>query len=250
MATDLVVWNSGALPGVIGSPVINTSFGMPSAPSIEMPAGSGSCNVRATVTARGELGIRFYVHLPASWPTASFVVCAMRRAGGSTLASFAIAGSGAPGQARILTSSGATAKSSPDNAVVVGGIYRVELLYSASATSLTAAVYDADGGLVWTATHTDAALNTNVDRIDIGRPNVNPVVDTYHVDSIRIRDTAEPIGPEPADPPPPTSTVPKLKIWDGTQLVTVTKLSVWDGSQLLPVKKLSVWDGTQLRPVI
>lgn len=204
-------WETGPLPDtVIGDITLDTEYGIPTAPSIKVGATSGAAVSRWLVDDEPTIGLRTYFRTPSAWPSSSCNLVSFRPDGGSQTMVLAIAGTGAPGQFRMIRLGGTVVASSANGLLTVDTVYRVEGRYDAANGRARSSIWTY-GGIdpIWDSgwvEHLD--FTTNLNRLEIGRPNATPLIE-YNYDSVLIVDDVSTNLPRHAgDTPieiPPTS---------------------------------------------
>lgn len=250
MAT-LFSWDSGTLPALHGggAMTLDNAVGFPTAPSIQIAqAASQASAALFSITARSTLAVRAYIQMPAPG-SASAVLITSQVGSGDPSARFAIGGTGAPGQARLVKA-GATLAQSANGLMTTGDWYRVELLHDGVNGRARTAVFPIgsttplwDSGWI-----TDAAFTTSaIDRSRVGSYTASPQLGTYHIDSILgSDDISQWIGPHPGDIPPSS---PLFVTGPGGVAYPVEVVGVWNGSAVQPVTLLGEWDGSAVQPI-
>ncbi len=236
MAT-LFEWNDGTAPTTAGSSVtVDNTVGYPATPGLLIQQGALQVAVaRWDFTAQATLALRFYLHTPAAWPSAAQAIAAFKVGGTSVVAQFAFAGTGAPGQVRLVRTGGTTVVQSANGTIAVDTTYRVELQLDTAGSRARTAVFPIESDTpAWDSgwqTHTNFAVSPS--RVEVGSVNANPTVGTYWVDTILGTDSAADwIGRAPGDGAGPSFGM-ALTIWNGTSEVPAI-LTYWDGATETP----------------
>ena len=238
MAT-IAEWDGGSLPTIVGS--------TPAVVDAAMMFGEGSAANHATWTFGGvpQVTARWYMTLPASWASASWTFAEL--AGSPLTARTNLAGSGSPGQARLINSAGTQIANSSGSTVALAGTYRIEVQADRTAGTLRLAVFPL---LSDTALYDSGAVSTSTGSTDpttlrIGRVSAGVTVADLTISRVKAVDSiADWVGRHPAD----AATGGFLGVWDGTAILPTEILGVWNGSSIDPAAMLGVWDGTAILP--
>lgn len=136
-------WNSGTLPTTIGSGVSYVANGgWDGRPAIQFTqAASDVSQVRFTFSAATNLAMRAYIQMPSTWASAGQMLLMARPSGSDVSGRMALAGTGAPGQVRLMDSAGATISSSSNGTVNTGQWYRAELQFNGTTGQGRTAVF-------------------------------------------------------------------------------------------------------------
>ncbi len=209
MAT-IFSWDGGAFPAVVGTtPTLSGDDAV-------FPTGSTTSAFQWDVTAVAAFTVRFYVTMPASWPSLSGSIFMAQTLANDHIARLNLAGVGAPGQVRFFRLSGVAGQSSPSSTVATATRYRFEYQVDNANSTLRGAVFamGTNAPLFDTGLLTGQTMGSDPARFSIGRLSVTADLGDLHIGHIAAVDTVGSwIGPDASDTVAGPSSLPIS--WDG-----------------------------------
>lgn len=238
--STIAQWDSGALPATYGT-----------APTVSGDAFTTAANTVSagewTTTATNQWSARYYITTPAAWPSASFSMFLAQAAfGGASpiLARANMAGSGQPGQLRLVRSGGTQLAASPNNTIALSTQYRIEIQANGTTSMMRMAVFPMGSDTALWSADLAGATGTSVAAFTVGNGSIGsaapPTIGPLAYRHLLIANTYGAwLGRDASDPLP--STGPEvLGVWNGTSVDAATMLGVWDGSAIIAATPLAV----------
>lgn len=189
-----MTWTSGTLPDVFGTgvSVVAGGIGGPDNECLLFTQTTGNATAvewdfGSPVV--GSMAVRAYIKTPTAWPSGAFNFITLRQGRTTTIANLSISGVGQPGQIR-LTAGGSTLASAPTNTLSTDTWYRVEMHYAGTDAYCRVGVFEMGANTpLWSSDWQPAAgFDKNVQFVQIGNSNTNPVVGSFNVDEIYFDD--------------------------------------------------------------
>lgn len=219
-------WEGGTLPTVVGDVSLDSGFGIPTQPSILVGDGEGAAGVRWDHDPVDEMAVRFYVRTPSAWGSSACNILGLRPTNSGLAAAIAFAGTGQPGQLRLVRTGGSQTASSSAGLMETSSLYRIEIRYDSINQRARLAIWSFEGSNtpLWDSgwqTHSD--YGSAIIRSDIGRIQSNPLIE-YSLDSILAADSSDSLprhaGDAEGGEPEPDPVLPIT--WDTGPLPEVT----------------------------
>ncbi len=233
-------WDSGTLPTTVGSGVSSVpTGGWAGGPAIQFDqVASQSSQVRFEFTSRQNVAVRAYLQMPATWASAAEALIIVRPNSSSNAGQASIAGTGAPGQVRLLKADpSANAATSSNGTLSQGTWYRFELrLDQANGRGRLAIFPLASDTAVWDSGWVTNDFGTSAYRVEIGPAYTSPTMGTVRAANIVVSDDVSNWVGRTAGDNLPGPTVNTLGQWDSGALPTTVGTGVsyavtggWDG---------------------
>ena len=235
-------WDSGALPNTVGSGVSYVADGgWDGQPAIQFDQQSGSISqVRFQFNPVVDIAMRAYIQMPNSW-IAMMMPLIIARSDASTMTGRTnIAGSGNPGQVRLVDSDGGTTVASSSNGLVaVDQWYRFELQFDGTLGQGRTAVFalGSDTALWDSGWQTDD-FSTPAYRAEFGPAWAGATLGQIRMTHLLVtNDISDWIGRHPTDTsgggdPDPESPDSPIALWNAAEAQGGALLGVWNGTDV------------------
>lgn len=205
-------WDSGstATAGatMVGGATVLTNNRMGMGDSVSFPAGTTAAYLRLPLVtgAYDTFYGTFYFRTPTEWPSAAASIVAFRPSNAVMAYGFSIAGTGSPGQFRVVATGGTTIQSSPTGTLQLDTVYRVNFWLTGTTTgdrTISGSLYQF-GSVeeLWAYSGSiPSASQTALIQVDFGKINNTPSTTEFGIDAITIGDDPTPVfEPHPDDP--------------------------------------------------
>ncbi len=249
-------WDSGTLPTTVGGGVSSApTGGWNGGPAIQFDqVASQSSQVRFEFTSRQNVAVRAYLQMPAAWASAAEALIVVRPNSSSNVGQAVIAGTGSPGQARLIKADpGANAATSSTGTLSQSAWYRFELqLDQANGRGRLGIFPLASDTAVWESGWQTNDFGTSAYRVEIGPAYTSPTMGMVRAANIVVSDDVSAwIGRAAGDGTPPGGNV--LGQWDSGTLPTTVGDGVsyaatggWNGGPAIQFNQVS-GQGSQVR---
>ena len=217
-------WDSGALPTTVGSGVSSEATSSWSGgPAIRFDqVASQSSQVRFEFASRQNVAIRAYLQMPASWASSAEALMIARSSSTVNVGQASIAGTGSPGQVRLLKADpSANAATSSNGTITNSTWYRFELLIDQTNGRGRLGVFPLQSDTaVWDSGWQTNDFGASAYRVEIGPAYTSPTMPTVRAANIMVTDDVSTwIGRTAGDNLPGPS-VNILGQWDSGTLPT------------------------------
>ena len=232
-------WDSGTLPTTVGTGVSSApTGGWGGGPAIQFDQQVGSSSqVRFEFTSRQNVAVRAYLQMPAAWASAAEALIIVRPNSSSNVGQASIAGTGAPGQVRLLKADpSANAAVSGNGTIAQSTWYRFELQLDQTNGRGRLGIFPlASDTAVWDSGWQTNDFGASAYRVEIGPAYTSPTMGMVRAANIVVSDdVSQWIGRAIGDGTPPGGNV--LGQWDSGALPTTAGAGVssaptggWDG---------------------
>ncbi len=185
-------WDSGTLPTTVGSGVSSApTGGWNGGPAIQFDqVASQSSQVRFEFTSHQNVAVRAYLQMPAAWASAAEALIVVRPNSSSNVGQAVIAGTGSPGQARLIKADpGANAATSSTGTLSQSTWYRFELqLDQANGRGRLGIFPLASDTAVWESGWQTNDFGTSAYRVEIGPAYTSPTMGMVRAANILVSD--------------------------------------------------------------